>query len=77
MADFVDVMLRKCEEALVEVEGDLPARCCLARSVGGLSLYDIRTVVQDCRQSALDGTASRIKDEASRWSRHGGRTFRW
>jgi hypothetical protein len=25
-------------------------------------LYDIRTVVQDC-QSALDGTASRIKDE--------------
>lgn len=61
VADFVDVMLRKCDEALGEVE-TIYTRDVASHDLSDDLLYDIRTVVQDC-QSALDATATRVKDK--------------
>jgi hypothetical protein len=60
VVDFVDVMLRKCDEALAEVE-TIYVRDVASHDLSDDLLYSIRTVVQDC-QSALDATASRVKD---------------
>ena len=61
MADFVEVLLRKCGEALAEVE-TIYARDVATHDLSDDLLYNIRAVVQDC-QSALDATATWVKDK--------------
>jgi hypothetical protein len=68
VVDFVQVLLRKCDEALADVE-TIYARDVASHDLSGDLLYNIRSVVQDC-QSALDATAGRVKDsylKKSKW----------
>ncbi len=69
MADFVDVMLRKCGEGVAQVEATY-RRDLASHDLSDELLYAIRSVVQDC-QSALDSTASQVKDKylkKAKWS---------
>jgi hypothetical protein len=61
MADYIRVMLRKCDEALAEIE-TLYRRDVASHILSDDLLYAIRAVVQDC-QSALDATATRVKEK--------------
>jgi hypothetical protein len=61
MADFVETLLKKCDEALAEVEA-IYKRDVASHVLSDDLLYKIRSVVQDC-QSALDATASRVKEK--------------
>lgn len=58
-ADFVRVMVAKAREHLADVER-LYERDLASKVLSEELLYAIRGVVQDC-QSALDGTATRVK----------------
>ncbi len=61
MADFVDDVLAQCDEALATV-ASIYERDVASVTLSGELLLAVRTVIQDC-QSALDGTAGRVKDK--------------